>query len=61
MTRILLSYRSAAQATSLSVASIKRRVASGKFPKPVQVSPGRVAFVRAEVEEWAKALPRAGA
>jgi len=40
--------------TSLSRATINRQVKSGRFPKPVSLTPdGRVAWRAEEVEAWA--------
>lgn len=46
---------------------LTRLINAGEFPKPVQLSPGRIAFVETEVDEWIKrriaerdAGPRAG-
>ena len=38
--------------TALSKSTIYREIASGKFPKQVRLSPGRVGWLRSEVEEW---------
>jgi prophage regulatory protein len=31
---------------------LRREVVAGRFPKPVRPSPGRIAWVAAEVAEW---------
>lgn len=41
--------------TTLSKSVIQRRMAAGDFPLPVQLSPNRVAWVRAEVIQWTEA------
>ena len=38
--------------TSLSAATLWREVTAGRFPKPVRVSSGRVAWPEHEVAEW---------
>lgn len=38
--------------TSLSRTAINLRRAAGTFPKPVPLDGRRIAFVRAEVEQW---------
>ena len=38
--------------TSLSRTTIWRLVRRGEFPKPITVSPGRVAWSEAEVNAW---------
>ena len=42
------------QFTSLSSATLARRVKDGSFPKPVQISPNRVAWRSVAVSEWLK-------
>ena len=46
-----LSYKAVAEMTSLSTRTIRRKVESGEFPKPIQYG-ARTLFVRAEVAEW---------
>ena len=51
----LISVNEAAKVTTLSrTASFKLR-SQGKFPKAVPLGEKRVAFVRAEVEQWLEA------
>jgi len=38
--------------TSLSRTTLWRMVRAGKFPKPISISPGRVAWSEAEVNAW---------
>ena len=38
--------------TSLSRATIYRRVAAGTFPKPISLGGRRVAFARGDIERW---------
>lgn len=48
----LMNPKEAAQATSLSRTLLTLMAAEGQFPKPVQLTERRIAFVRAEVEAW---------
>jgi prophage regulatory protein len=49
--------------TTLSRTTLWRRVRDGKFPSPVRISDGRVAWPKAVVEQWLKekADPQAAA
>lgn len=38
--------------TTLPKASIYRDIATGAFPKPIQIGPKRVAWLSAEVDAW---------
>lgn len=38
--------------TSLSRATLYREVAGGRFPKPHRLSPGRVGWLRSEIDAW---------
>ena len=49
----------AAEGVRLSAATIWRKVRNGSFPKPVQVSAGRVAWVKSEIEAWKRGLVEA--
>ena len=42
----------ASEMTTLSGRQIDRLVAAGKFPKPVELSDRRIAFVKSEVLAW---------
>lgn len=42
----------------LSKSVIQRLMRHGRFPRPLQLSPNRVAFVRSEVEDWKEARKR---
>lgn len=53
-THSLISIRDVCQLTSLSRTAINMRRAQGRFPAPVRLGDKRVAFVRAEVEQWIK-------
>lgn len=48
----LISLNDACALTSLSRTAINRYRAEGRFPKAVQLTEKRVAFVRSEVETW---------
>ena len=49
---IFLPVREVVRRTSLSDSTIRRMVADGEFPRPVQVGRNRSAWVEAEVVEW---------
>lgn len=36
----------------------ERPEADGKFPRRIQVGPGRVAWFQSEIEEWQRSRPR---
>lgn len=55
----LLRIAEVVDAVGLSRATVYRLVDSGRFPRPVQLSPGRVAWVRREVEDWMRHLEEA--
>ena len=44
--------------TSLSRRSIGRRVAAGEFPRPIEISTTRIAFVESEIDDWIEARVR---
>lgn len=48
----LMAPKEAAAATSLSRTYLTMMAANGDFPKPVQLGERRIAYVRAEVEDW---------
>lgn len=48
----LMAPKEAATATSLSRTLITLMASEGAFPQPVKLGERRIAFVRAEVEEW---------
>jgi excisionase family DNA binding protein len=52
MDNSLVSMKRAGELTSLSRSTIYRRVAEGRFPLPVALGGGRVAFRRTEIERW---------
>ncbi|TDI59337.1 MAG: AlpA family phage regulatory protein, partial [Alphaproteobacteria bacterium] len=47
-----LSGREVCKFTSLSRTTIWRRARSGDFPTPVQISPGRIAWLEHEISAW---------
>lgn len=51
----LLSKKAVREKVLYSPAHIARLEAAGKFPKRVQLGPGRVGWVDQEVEDWLKA------
>ena len=46
------SFPEAAKVTGLSRTTMWRLGRDGRFPKPISISPGRVAFVTEELERW---------
>jgi len=48
----LIPMKIATHITSLSRATIYRRVAAGTFPKPISLGGRRVAFQREELDRW---------
>jgi predicted DNA-binding transcriptional regulator AlpA len=58
-----LTYGAAAARVGLSPATIRRLVATGRFPPPVSLLPRRPAFAVSEVEKWiaARIAERGGA
>lgn len=57
----LLCIRDVSRKTSLSRVSIYRRMADSGFPRPVRVSPGRVAWRSDQVQAWIDSRPSADA
>ncbi len=49
---ILLPMKVVTHLTSLSRATIYRRVQAGTFPKPVSLGGRRIAFAREELDHW---------
>jgi predicted DNA-binding transcriptional regulator AlpA len=47
----ILSYRGVVEHTSLSESTVRRLVAAGRFPKPVNLTPGRKGFPLDAVDE----------
>lgn len=48
----LLTIREVGRITTLSRATVYRYVAAGRFPKPVQLGPSRVAWRTSEILAW---------
>lgn len=57
MTPVLLPRRDAAQYAGMSPSTLEKLVRLGQFPAPRKLSPGRVGWLRREVDEWAEKLP----
>ena len=49
------STRQVCDLTTYSKTTLWREWRAGRFPKPVKVSRGRVAFIREQVDAWIKA------
>ena len=56
---MLINYRAAEVIAGLSRSTIERLVRAQAFPQPVPVTASRYAFVREEVEAWARDRIRA--
>jgi prophage regulatory protein len=54
----LLSYSEVQTRTSLSRATIDRRIKAGTFPKSIPVDGVRRAFIDTEIDAWIEALIR---
>ena len=50
-----LTFREVQKATGLSRSTIYRQIKRGNFPKPRVIATRKVAFVKAELENWAQA------
>jgi prophage regulatory protein len=48
----LLPWPQLQQRIPLSRTTVWRRIRDGRFPRPLQISPGRVAWVEAEIVTW---------
>lgn len=48
----LLPMKRVSEITSLSRATIYRRISAGTFPKPVNLGGRRIAFARNELDRW---------
>jgi prophage regulatory protein len=53
----MLSKREVVKRTNLSAVTIWRRVQVGDFPKPVQLTPNRIAWTEPSIEEWEASRP----
>lgn len=54
---LLQNVRSVSDYTGLSKSTIYREMNRGAFPKPLKLSPNRVAWRRDEVQDWISQLP----
>ena len=54
----LVNKRQAAELCGFSISTLDRLVARKEFPQPIQLSPRRVAWRRAEVLAWLAKRPR---
>ena len=57
-TKNILTMKEAQEATSLSRATINRYRQIGGFPKAIQLTDNRIAFLASEVNEWIGSRPR---
>lgn len=53
----LLSIREVAEASGISKPTIYRRMKAGDFPRPVKLSPNRVAWYESEILAWLESRP----
>ena len=53
----MLSKKQVVERTGLSPATIWRRIQAGDFPKPLQLTPNRIAWPDSEIEEWEASRP----
>lgn len=51
---MVLRVKDVAKVTALSVATVYRDVAAGRFPRPIRLSPNTSGWLRDEVEEWVR-------
>lgn len=49
---ILLSIKHVCSRTSLSRSTVYRLARDGNFPRPVEITPGRMAWIESEIAEW---------
>lgn len=54
----LLTKRDVRDRTGLGYTTIWRRERAGKFPRRRLLTPGRVAWLESEIEEWMRDRPR---
>jgi prophage regulatory protein len=55
---MILTKREVVARTSLSPATIWRRMKAGDFPMSVQLTPGKVGWHEVDVDQWLKSRPR---
>ena len=53
----MLSKKQVVERTGLSPAAIWRRIRADDFPKPVQLTPNRIAWPEKSIEEWEQSRP----
>jgi prophage regulatory protein len=53
----MLSKQEVTKRTTLSPATIWRRIQVGDFPKPIQLTPNRIAWTEESIEEWEQSRP----
>lgn len=56
----LLKIAEVATKTKIGKSTIYRRIQDGSFPRPVSLGPGPSRWIASEIDEWIRALPRAG-
>lgn len=56
----LLKIAEVATKTKIGKSTIYRRIQDGSFPRPVSLGPGASRWIASEIDEWIRALPRAG-
>lgn len=49
------SARQVCELTTYSKTTLWREIRAKRFPRPIPISPGRVAFIRDQVDAWLKA------
>jgi prophage regulatory protein len=57
--QLLLRKEQVLAVTGLTNSALYREIEAGRFPRPVQITPGAVAWPASEVEAWANSRPRA--
>ncbi len=55
MTKLLLTFREAADSVPMSECKIKKMVAEDRFPKPVRIG-GNIRFRMSDLEQWTNEL-----
>ena len=53
----MLSKKQVVERTGLSPATIWRRIQAGDFPKPLQLTPNRIAWPELKIGEWENSRP----
>ena len=52
----LLTQKQVIELTTLSRSTIRRKVESGNFPKPIELGGNRIAWTKVSVEDWIATL-----